>query len=295
MSSRRVVALACWRAHGFKGRGLACAVAAACLLAVVAPAAAQRAEPAPRELAEVGVTEHYDAQALLELKFVDSDGGELSLGEVFDGTRPTILTLNYSDCPMLCSLQLNGLVDAIKKMEWTAGQEYQIVTVSIDPTETPERARATKQKYLREYGRTGTASGWRFLTSRKEADIRRLADTVGFGYKYLPDTRQYAHAAVLIICTPDGRVSRYIGGVDYDPQTLRFALLEAAEGKVGSAWDRVLLFCFHYDETSGRYAPAARRLMQLGGAATVVAVGATLGAYWMREWRRAARGAVEAG
>lgn len=295
MSNRCLFAIVSPASCGLARGAVACALAAACSLAVVVPAAAQRAEPTPRELAEVGVTEHYDAQVPLDLKFSDSDGGELSLGEVFDGTRPTILTMNYSDCPMLCSLQLNGLVDAIKKMPWTVGQEYQIVTVSIDPTETPERARATKQKYLREYGRAGTASGWRFLTSRREADIRRLADTVGFGYKYLPDTRQYAHAAVLIICTPDGRVSRYIGGVDYDPQTLRFALLEAAEGKIGSAWDRVLMFCFHYDETSGRYAPAARRLMQLGGAATVVAVGATLGAYWMREWRRAARGGVEVG
>ena len=200
---------------------------AAVFLAGPSTVLAERKEALPKPLREVGVTEHRDAQVPLDLEFVDSQGKKVTLGEYFDGERPVVLTMNYSSCPMLCSLQLDGLFDALKEMPWDVGGKYEMVTVSIDPLETPQRARMTKQKYLKIYGRAGAAEGYHCLTGRDE-NIKRLAEVVGYRYKYSPETRQYAHAAVTIVLTPDGKVSRYLYGVQYDPQTLRLSLLEGA-------------------------------------------------------------------
>jgi protein SCO1/2 len=249
---------------------------AACLVYPRA-APAQRVGQLPEELQQVGVTEHLDTQVPGELEFVDSQGKPVTLGQFFDGRRPLLLTLNYSNCPMLCSLQLNGLFEGLKEMKWDMGREFDMITVSIDPLETPERASLTRQKYLKLYGRPGAAEGYHFLTG-KEENIRKLADAVGFHYKFVPQTRQYSHAAVTMVLTPDGRVARYLYGVQYDPQTLRLSLLEASEGQIGSTTDRILLFCFHYDAERGRYGPAAFRLIQVGGGLTVVMLG---GAIWI--------------
>lgn len=246
---------------------------------------AQRTEPAPKELDGVGITEHPDAAIPKDLPFVDSEGKQVTLGQFFDGRRPVVLTMNYSNCPMLCSLQLNGLFKALGAMDWTFGQQFEMVTVSIDPLETPERAAQTKEKYLKAYGRPGAAAGWHWLVGREE-DIRKLAEVVGFGYVYIPESKQYAHAAGLMLCTPDGHVSRYIYGIQFDPQTMRLSLIEAADGKIGSSLDHVLLYCFHYDAESGRYGPKAMALMRIGGGVTLVALGAVLGILWIREARR---------
>jgi len=254
----------------------------------VLPAWAQRVEPAPGELQNVGVTEHLGAQVPLELPFRDSSGRAVKLGDFFDGQRPVVLTLNYSNCPMLCSLQLNGLVDGLTGLSWSVGNEFRAVTVSIDPKESPERAQLTKQKYLKMYRREGAASGWHFLVG-EEQHIRRLADTVGFGYAYLADQDQYAHAAVAMICSPDGRVARYLYGIEYPPQTLRLALVEAAEGKIGTTLDRFLLYCFHYDASERRYVPTAQRIMRIGGVATLIAVAGILLVFWRREQKRRSR------
>lgn len=248
-------------------------------------ASAQLNTAPPKGLQEVGVREHLDTQIPLDVPLVDSDGNKVTVGELFDGTRPVVLTMNYSDCPMLCILQLNGLTDAMKRAPLELGAEYQVITISIDPLETPERAQLTKQKYLKLYGRPGGGSGWHFLTGREE-NIKAVAEAVGFDYKYVPETKQFAHVAVAMICTPEGRVSKYLYGIECDPQTLRFSLLEAAEGKIGSTVDRFLLYCFHYDETSGRYGPAAYRIMQLGGLLTLVVLGGILSVYWLRESHR---------
>jgi protein SCO1/2 len=203
-----------------------------------------------------------------------------------------ILTLNYSDCPMLCSVQLSGLVDALRAMPWNLGNQFQVVTVSIDPLETPTRAALTKEMYLKLYNRPGSAAGWHFLTGCEE-DIKKLAATVGFHYKYLPERRQFVHAAALILCTPDGRVSRYLGGVVYNPQTLRLSLVEAAGGKVGSATDQFFLSCFHYDEKAGRYGPFALGMMRMGAVLTLLIFGGVLAVFWIREGRRKRRGNAE--
>jgi len=252
------------------------------LLAYVGVVSAQINRAAPKGLEDVGVEEHLDTQIPLDTPFVDSGGNKVTIGQLFDGTRPVVLTLNYSDCPMLCILQLNGLADGMKRAPLELGAEYQVITISIDPLETPERAQLTKQKYLKMYGRPGGSNGWHFLTGR-QSDIQRVAQAAGFNYKYVPETKQFAHAAVAMVCTPKGRVSKYLYGIEYDPQTLRFSLLEAAQGKIGSTVDRFLLYCFHYDETSGRYGPAAYRIMQLGGVLTLLVLGSVLSFFWLRE------------
>jgi protein SCO1 len=257
-------------------------------LSSISPAWAQRTEPLPKELEGVGVTEHPGGQIPLELEFKDSFGKPVTLEQYFDGKRPVMLTMNYSNCPMLCSLQLDGLFDAMKRMPWNLGEQFEMITVSFDPLETPERAGMTKQKYLEVYRRSGAAEGWHFLTGR-ETEIKKLADAVGFRYRYSPEQRQYFHVAVTFILTPNGRVSRYLYGVEYDPQTLRLSLLEAADGKIGSTADQILLFCFHYDAEKGRYAPAAFRLMRVGGGLTVLVVG---GVIWMLRRREKARAAI---
>lgn len=249
-------------------------------------ALAQLNNSRPKELEGVGVTEHTGVQIPLDLEFTNSDGRPVRLGVFFDGTRPVILTMNYSNCPKLCSVQLNGLVDAMRKMPWKLGDEYRVLTVSIDPLETPERAQLTRQKYLRDYGRSGAGSGWNFVVGSEE-NIKKLTDTVGFGYAYLPKTNEYVHAAVLVVCMPDGHVSRYIYKVGYDPQTLRLSLVEAGQGEVGSPMDQILLYCFHYDSAKGRYGMAALGLVRLGGTLTLVVLGAALGVWWLRERRRA--------
>ena len=256
-----------------------------CLLIVAGPAWAQLAEQPPEILEEVGITEHLDAKLPMDLEFRDEDGDWVKLGSFFDGDRPVILTLNYYKCPMLCGLQLNGVVDGLEGLEWSPGEEFEIVTVSINPLETPELARAKKQNYLKRLDRPSAASGWHFLTGR-ELEIGRLAETVGFGFTYDPDSQEYAHAAAIFVCTPDGRLARYLYGIEYPPQRLKFALLEAAEGTIGSTLDQLILYCYHYDPTNRRYTPVAMNIMRLGGGATALILGISLGGFWLRERRR---------
>jgi protein SCO1 len=196
-----------------------------------------------------------------------------------------ILTLNYYRCPMLCGLMLNGMLDAMKSMAWTAGQEYQVVTVSFDPAESAFLARAKKQSYLEEYARPPAAGGWHFLTGM-EPSIKALTDAVGFGYKWNDEKKEWMHPAAIYICTPDGRISRYLYGVMFEPQTLRLSLVEAAAGKVGSTSDRFLLFCYHYDPRDGKYSLAVMNLVRGGGVLTTAALGIFLASLWRAERRR---------
>ena len=261
------------------------AVLSVWLLMGAASAQAQLADQVPSVLEEVGITEHLDAKLPLDLEFRDENGEWVDLGSFFDGERPVILTLNYYKCPMLCGLQLNGVVDGLEMMDWTPGEEFQIVTVSINPLETPELARAKKQNYLKRLDRPSVASGWHFLTGR-ELEIGRLAETVGFGFTYDPDSQEYAHAAAIFVCTPDGRVARYLYGIEYPALRLKFALLEAAEGTIGTTLDQLILYCYHYDPTNRRYTPVAMNIMRVGGSATALILGISLGGFWLREVRR---------
>jgi protein SCO1/2 len=260
----------------------------AVVLAWGASASAQLAGPVPPQLENVGVEEHLEAQLPLDLEFVDSRGETVRLGSYFDGDRPIILTLNYYRCPMLCGLQLNGVVDGLKELKWSLGDEFDMVTISIDPLETPTLARQKKQNYLAYYGRQGAAEGWHFLTGRA-SNIERLAETVGFSFQYDEERGEYAHSAVIFVVTPDGRVARYLYGIEYPARDLRLALLEASEGRIGGAIDHVILYCYHYDPTGRRYAPVAMNIMRVGGGATALLLGFSLAAFWARDIRRKRR------
>ena len=268
--------------------GVLRALLGVCLALPTLATAQQKADQPVEQLEGVEVTEYLGAQVPLDLTFQDEDGNVVALQDYFDGERPVILTLNYYACPMLCTLQLNGLIDGLKKMEWTPGQEFEIVTVSINPTETPRMARLKKQNYIKEYERPSAAAGWHFLVGEKP-NIEALAEPLGFGYRYDEKSNQYAHAAVTYIVTPDGRISRYLYGIVYDPQTLRLSLVEAADGEVGSSMDQILLACFHFDPDAGRYSLAAFNVMRTGGLLVMLVLGITLGAHWMRERGRGRR------
>jgi protein SCO1 len=266
-------------------------IAVLALVALSAPEAscADRMESLPGELKGVGIDEKLDTQVPLDLTFKDEHNQDMKLGEFFDGKRPVILTLNYSSCPMLCNLQLNGLIDGLMGVSLSAGKDYHIVTVSLDPNETKERSLQSKKKYIMQYGREGADAGWHFLTGT-ETNIKALADSVGFNYRYLPERNEYLHTATFICLTPAGRVSRYLYGVKFDSQTLHMSLVETAEGKIGSVMDQVLLFCFRYDPQTGKYGWYALRLMQGAGILTVITLATVLGVFWRRELRRNASG-----
>ena len=245
-------------------------------------ARAQLIEDLPEEMQGVGIDDKSGDQVPLNLQFRDENGKNLALGEIFNGERPVLLSLNYSDCPMLCRIQLNGLTDALLEIDETVGKDFDVVSVSVDPTETTMRAKATEQKYVKTYGRPGAAQGWRFLTGSQK-NIKALADAVGFRYKFVPDTGEYSHTAAAMVVTPSGILSRYLYGVMYEPQTVRLSLIEAGEGGIGSPLDQLILFCFHYDETKGRYAPLARRIMSLGAGMTIVGMAVGLVPFWLRK------------
>jgi len=255
------------------------------LLALVAagPATLGQANPTrPPALEGVGIDEHLEQTIPLDLPFVDENGKQVTLGQYFESDRPVLIALVYYDCPMLCTVVLDRLVSTLKQMDWVAGDQFQIVTVSIDPSETPMLAKAKKQTYLREYGRAEAATGWHFLTGAAP-QISALADALGFKYKYLPERGQFAHPACLFVVTPEGKISRYLYGVSYAPETMRLALVEASEGKIGSAVDQFLLYCYAYDAEEGTYGPAALKIMRVAGIVAALVLGAVLLTFWRRE------------
>lgn len=242
--------------------------------------------PLPEVFVGVGVTEHTGAQLPLDLPFRDHTGKLVKLGDYFDGKRPVILTLNYYRCPQLCTLQLNSMVDTLRDLDWQPGQQYRILTISFDPLEPPELAAAKRRSYLDYFNRPEAVEGWHFLVGRKQS-IDSVLETTGFGVRFDPSSGEWAHAAALILCTPDGRISRYLVNVTYEPRTVRLSLVEASEGKVGSPLDHIMLFCFHFDGEG--YALSAFRVAQVGGGMTAVSLGIFLTVLWWRERRRRAK------
>lgn len=230
-----------------------------------------RMEPLPDELEGVGITEHLDAQIPLDLEFTDGEGNVVRLRDLFDGRRPVVLNLAYYTCPMLCTLVLNGVADAMNGVGLTLGRDYTAFVVSIDPTETAGLARAKRDSYLKLYERGARPEAWRFLVGRED-QIKALSDAVGFHYRYDRKSNEFIHTAATFVLTPDGRVSRYLYGIEYEPQTFRLSLLEAAQGRIGTTVDRLVLYCFHYDAESGRYAPMVMNIVRLFGILTALAV-----------------------
>jgi protein SCO1 len=242
-------------------------------------------DPLPKRLEGIDIVEHLDRQLPLGLQFKDTSGETVALSRYVRGVRPVIFTLNYSDCPMLCSLQLSGLVTVLGKLDRQLGKDFEIVTVSLDPLEASARAAETEARYRGDLARPEGREAWHFLTGSK-ASIDALADALGIRYAYNEKRKEYVHPASLVLSTPSGHVSRYLYGIEYQPRTLSLSLVEAAQGKVGSSVDRLILYCFHYDATEGRYAPMAMNLMRIGGGLTALCLAAFLGAYWLRQLRR---------
>jgi protein SCO1/2 len=221
----------------------------------------------PVPLREVGFDQRLNERVPLDVTLRDERGRAVKLGDYF-GRRPVVLTFVYYECPMLCTTVLNSLVAALITLSFDPGKDFEIVTVSFDPRETPALAAAKKATYLERYRRTGAEDGWHFLTG-DEASITRLTGAVGFRYVYDKDLEQYAHPAGITVLTPDGRLSHYLYGIEYGPRDLRLALVDASAGRIGNAVDQVLSYCYQYNPATGRYGFVVMTLVRAAGVATV--------------------------
>ena len=240
----------------------------------------------PAPLREIGFDQKIDQQLPLDVELRDEQGRQVRLGEYF-GRRPVVLAFVYYDCPMLCTQVLSSMTSTFGVLALDPGKDFEIVVVSFDPRETPALAAEKKALYLDRFGRPGTEHGWHFLTG-DEASVKRLTGAAGFRYAWDQQTGQFAHPAGVIVTTPDGRLARYLFGLEYGPRDLRFALVEASEGRVGTVVDSLLLYCYHYDPMTGRYGLVVMRALRVAGAATVLLLGAFI-AVMVRRERRGAR------
>ena len=260
------------------------------LLSALALAALSWARPAsaddtsvPVELQGIDIEDRQGAPLPRDIALRDQAGKSATIGDYLDGKRPVVLVLAYYECPMLCTLVINGALDEMKKLRWTAGDEYRVVVVSFDPRGTPEGAAKKRMNYLDAYGRPVAERGFDFLVG-EETQVRALASAAGFHYRWDEQTKQFAHAAGAFVYTPDGRLSRTLYGITYPG--LKLALLEASEGKIGTVVDRVLLFCFHYDPLARGYVLATTRLVRASGVVTLAVLALWLLRLWRRERKR---------
>lgn len=240
------------------------------LLAFTLAGLVRAAEPLPPAMTQVGIDEKLGDVLPLDATFTDESGNQIKLRDALLPGKPTILQLSYFRCPMLCDTVSQGLSKALGDLDLELGKDFGVINASFDPQDKPSDAYLKKRSYVQKYDRTGTAA-WRFLVGSKSS-IKAICDAVGFRYEYDMATSQYSHAAALMILSPDGRVMRYLYGVEYPQRTLRLSLVEASEGKIGNTLDKVLMLCFRYDPVHGRYAIFALGLMRMAGAATVVAI-----------------------
>jgi len=250
------------------------------LLAALLGAVMHAQSKLPAELEDVGIVERIGEKIDGELEFIAEDGRPVRLKEYFHQGRPVILNLIYYSCPTLCNLLLNGQTEALREIPGEPGKDFEIVTISIDPTETFDLARQKRAVYLESYGRP--APGWHFLTDYR-GNVKKLAEQVGFHYRYDDRTRQYAHAAAIMLLSPEGVVARYLYGVRFKPRDLRLALAEASRGHGSFSVEKLLLFCFHYDPQARSYVLFATNLMRAGGALSVLVLGLALWRLWRRE------------
>ena len=224
----------------------------------------------PGALQNVEFAQRLNDSLPLDLRFVDEDGRQVRLGDYFS-RKPVVLAFVYYECPMLCSQVLNGVTSALGPLDETAGRDFEVVTVSFDPRDTPIAAAAKKKSYVDRYQRAGAERGFHFLTG-SEASVKALTEAAGFKYAWDEQTQQFAHASGFVVATPQGKLSRYFFGIEYAPRDLKFALIESSAGRVGSLVDQVLLYCYHYDPKTGSYSFVAMKAIQLGGALTLLAL-----------------------
>jgi len=224
----------------------------------------------PPVLKKVGIDQHLNEPVPLDAVFKDEQGRDVRLGQFFNG-KPVVLSLVYYQCPMLCNQVMNGMLGSFRQISFNVGEQFEAVTVSFDPTETPALAAAKKQTYVAGYNRATGAAGWHFLTG-DAANIKRLADAVGFRYTWDEQTKQFAHASGIMIATPEGKLARYFYGIDYPPKDLRLSLVEASANKIATPVDELMLYCYHYDPSTGKYGVAIMNVMRVAGVITIILI-----------------------
>lgn len=256
------------------------------LLLFVSPSvSAQLVLDSVAELSKIDIEEHLGEYLPLDLQFTDHDGREVTLSDYFNKDKPVLLVLAYYECPMLCNLVLNGLSDGINDLGWTPGEKYEIITVSIDPLETVELANSKRANYLKWINQPDLENGWNFLIG-DESQSKALAEAVGFKYYYVDDKDEYAHPAAIYLLSDDGKISRYLYGIEFKSKNLKLGLLEAAQGKIGSTVDRIILYCFRYNPDEKGYVLIASNVMKVSGAITLILLSTLIGILWLREKRK---------
>jgi protein SCO1/2 len=298
-----------WRRAEVVGVVTARAVAACCaalLCAVLTPTVAEAQEPgfpasflryageAPKptesasstvpQLKQVSFRQRLGDTLPMDASFKDENGRAVTLGSYFGGTRPVILAFVYYQCPMLCTQVMNGISSALKVVPFGVGKDFDVVLISFDPRDTPAAALEKQRTHLKYWSTEDTATGWHFLTG-DDANIRRVTNAAGFNYSWDERAQQFAHVSGVLVTTPTGKLSRYFYGVEYSPKELRLALVESGEGRVGSAIDELLLYCFHYDPEAGRYGAVVMNLIRLGGVVTLTVLA---GLFWLMRRREPA-------
>lgn len=241
----------------------------------------------PPVLKTVGIEQKLGTALPLDVELKDEDGKAVKLGDYFKSGRPVIVTFVYYDCPMLCNQVLNGLTGSLKGMSFDAGKEFDVVAISFDAREydNPTLAKNKKASYMERYNRAGTEAGWHFLTGT-QASIDAVTSAAGFSYKWDEKSNQFAHAAAVMIASPEGTLTRYFYGIDYSPKDIKFGIMESAENKVGNPAEKLLLYCYHYDPSTGKYGLAVLNVIRLGGVATLIGLGAMAFVFWRRNKRR---------
>jgi protein SCO1/2 len=241
----------------------------------------------PAVLKSVGIEQKLNEQLPLSAEFNDENGNVVKLGDYFGKEKPVILALVYYECPMLCNEVLNGLTGSLKGISFDAGKEFEVVAISFDARENgkPDLAKNKKASYLNRYARTGAENGWHFLTGT-QSEIDRVTQAVGFNYQFDEATNQFAHAGGVMIITPDGKISRYLYGIDYAPKDLKFALMDSAEGKIGNPAEQLYLYCFHYNPATGKYGLEILSVLRLMAIATIIGIGGMLFVFWRSNKKR---------
>ncbi len=243
-----------------------------------------KSDQMPVDLKDVGLDEQLAAQVDPNLTFTDESGQTVALKDYFGKGRPVVLNLVYYSCPMLCGMVLQGVVRSLKEVPYKPGQEIEVVTVSFDPRENAALALAKKNSIMQEYNRPGTEAGWHVLVD-KDGNAKKLADQVGFRFKWNEEEKQFAHPSVTMVLTPEGKVSRYLNGIDYPQRDMRLALAEASQGKIGTISDRFMLYCYKYDPSSRSYVMAATNAMKIGGVFIMLLLGGALFLFWRSEFK----------
>lgn len=235
----------------------------------------------PKQLEGVGIDEKLGRNLDLGLTFKDENGQTVALGSYYDGKTPVIVSPVYFSCPGLCNFHLNGLTEALKGVDWSAGEKYTVLAISFDPKEGPDVAKAKKDNYMKVYGRPGTENGWHFLTG-DEATVKKFTESVGFKYRWDENEMQWSHASAAIVTSPEGKITRYLPGIMFDSKDVKFALIEGGQGKVGNFIEQLVLFCFHYNPQQSKYTVAVFNIMKIGGLITMLLLGMLVIPVWIR-------------